>query len=116
MVFRGEQQGAKHDIAHTHTHTHSGHHTLRVSPWLQQQKSLFFFSGVIWLSGRAPAPRGAERSAMDSLVEASHGLCVRLSWEAEKQELVLVNRLTAERVVVGKSQQAFKVQDLGSCR
>ena len=53
---------------------------------------------------------------MDSLAEASHGLCVRLSWEAEKQELVLVNRLTAERVVVGKSQQAFKVQDLGSCR
>lgn len=112
MVLRGEQQGAKHDIAHT----------LR-APYTQSEPLVAaaeivvcFSAGVIWLSGRAPAPRGAERSAMDSLAEASHGLCVRLSWEAEKQELVLVNRLTAERVVVGKSQQAFKVQDLGSCR
>jgi hypothetical protein len=51
---------------------------------------------------------------MDSLVEAAHASSVCLSWEAEKQELVLVNRLTAERVIVGKSREAFKVKQFVS--
>lgn len=84
MVLRGEQQGAKHDIAHTH----SGHHTLRVSPWLQQQKSLFVFlqglsgyrAGHRPLEGPSDLPWTALRKRRMGFVFAFPGKQKSRSW------------------------------------